>query len=368
MLKGSEPLTRTEFLRIIEEELKGEILRDPCTNDIVGTRLENNVTLKTDTTSMIWEFSFPPVTNTKSLINQIYKVRELISELGLQLYPSGYYPNPGIKWYIRNASPRGHYRLLHWYGYSHWKIASMASTQIWLEVPVNALPRTLSLINAISPSILEKFANSECCSWKEYRVELWRQFAITSWATVPETWLPKVFRSWKDILDYLFSGRLQETSMCKDLSGYSLNELASMLMESSGQVLARSFDMSLSTASSREIIEGMQRWIFNPAIPRWWSSRNIPNEWLTEYLRGNTEPFVESLERTFIEVRFLPTLATTPEKLHDVIETLVQVLDAGRDVEVDLNIEPIIKHEYLEAAKGIKPKSSNRILEKLTKR
>ncbi len=360
-----KPVTREEFLEIVNEVLGGRPIFDPCTREVVGVQTGKNIVLKTDTTSMIWEFSLPPSTSLNDVLNMVERSISLINELGFRVYPRAYYPNPGLQWYSRNVSPRGHYRLLQWYGYKHWKIASMASTQIWIEVEKEKLPKALSIINAISPALLFKFSNSECCSWREYRVELWRQFAEDSWASIPRTWLPKLFRNWTDILNYVFSGKLQEASNCKDLSGYTLKELATELEEREGRALGRTFDMKPTTIESHEIIGGMQRWMFNPAIPRWTVSR-VPPNWLSEHIRGNVDPFLKSLDRTFIEVRFLPSLATSIEKLRNVMELILQILD-NDPMEIEVS-EDVVQQEYISAAKGFKPVLTSEILEKLLRK
>jgi len=305
-------MEREEWLRVLEG-VEGEELKDPCTNQLVGKRGKGFV-LKTDTTSAIIEVSVDPGSRA------VERAFAVLESLGLELYERAYYPNPGLRWYLKNATPRAHYRLLHWYGYQHWRIATMASSQIWIDVGKEDLPRALDALNKASPWLIKKYWNSPYAGWREYRVRAWQLFSEGAWASMPYPWAPKPFSSWRDVLTDLLSGSPQEAFPCLDLSLSSWAELAEAFK--SGRVPARRADMGFGEASREGVLEGMQRWSFRPAIARWRVGEVRP-EALSSLLEGDVRPFLESLEKVMIEVRLLPFLPK--ERLEEAVEDVVRI-------------------------------------------
>ncbi len=338
LFREDEPVTREEFLRIIER-FDGEEVRDPCTNQIVGKKMKD-ITIKSDTTSAIMEISLEPKNSFEDLVEEAFNILEEVKEMGFKVYDKGYFPSPGKRWYLRNATPRGHYRLLHWYGYSHWEIATMASSQIWIDV--KDLTYALSAINTWSPVLLERFWNSPFNGWREYRVKAWIDFSKTSWACPPNTWAPRPFSSPNEIILDILSGNLQEAEPCKDLSALTLRELAESYEK--GEVFARDVNMGITKASREEVSNGMQRWVFRPAIARW---KGIPNSRaFKDLLEGDENSFFKGL-KTMVEVRFLPFLPKG--RLIEAYEAIMEVLDKGpRDVEPSR-----LLYEYLKAARPV---------------
>ena len=337
ILRNGSPITRKDFAELLES-FEGELVKDPCTNQAVGKDL-GEVVIKSDTTSAILEISLRPKKDFQDLVEQAFNVLDEVKERGFEVYDKAYYPNPGRRWYLRNATPRGHYRLLHWYGYSHWEIATMASSQIWLDV--KDLPEALSAINAWSPVLLKRFWNSPFNGWREYRVKAWIDFSKTSWATPPLTWAPKTFSTWEEVLWDILSGSLQEAEPCKDLSALKLEELAEAYYV--GEIFARDVNMALTKAKREEVSEGMQRWVFRPAIARWKGTPSPSS--FKDLLNGNAKTFFNSVEKLMIEVRFLPFLPK--ERLSEAFEALMEALDRGpREVE-----DKRLIYEYLKAAR-----------------
>ena len=336
LLREASPVTRKEFLEMLER-LEGKEVRDPCTGQVVGVEKDGTV-IKSDTTSAIVEISVGPKNSFEELVEEAFGILEEIKDMGFKIYDKGYFPSPGKRWYLRNATPRGHYRLLHWYGYSHWEIATMASSQIWIDV--KDLPWALSAINTWSPILLERFWNSPFNGWKEYRIKAWMDFSKTSWASPPNVWAPKPFSSYEEILWDLLSGSLQEAEPCKDLSALTLEELAEGY--ESGEVFARNVDMGFAVAKREEVSNGMQRWVFRPAIARW---KGVPSpKAFKDLLEGNGNNFFKGL-KTMVEVRFLPFLPK--ERLLEAYEAIMETLDRGpREVEPSRLI-----YEYLRAAR-----------------
>jgi len=344
-LSGKEPLTRQEWLTILEE-VKGTYLKDECTQQIVG-KVTQWGSIKTDTTSVIIEASLKPGP-LNAVISRVHDFIQVVEDSGLKLYPHAYLPHPTLEWYLRNATPRGHYRLLQWYGYDHWRISTMASTQIWLDVSIDDLPCALNSINVSAPLLLEKYANSPCCGWKEYRVKAWELFSKNSWVSIPHGWLPRSYKSWDDVIYDLLSGHPQEAKGCKDLSPNSFREMAIELSEF-GTTKARDVTMAVTNVSSFEILEGMQRWSFRPAIVRWKVGR-IKDSWLYDLLiEGTTATLIKGIEKTMIEVRFLPTLS--PHLIEEAVNDLLTIKENCEEL-------PVFSAQFLEwqhvrAAKGL---------------
>jgi len=311
-----EPMDRERWLKLLGE-VDGEELKDPCTGQVIGKRT-NEFVVKTDTTSAIIEISVEPG---PKAISKAFQALEL---LGVRPYARAYYPPPGRRWYLKNATPRGHYRLLHWYGYSHWEIATMASSQVWLDVSKEELPRVLDAINKASPWLLKKYSNSPFAGWKEYRVRAWQLFSERSWASAPYPWAPKPFSGWADVLEDLTSGAPQEAEPCLDLSLNAWEELAEAFAK--GKVLARRADMGLAYATPQGVLKGMQRWTFRPAIARWRPKPSPRPEALKGALEGNPKPFLDSLEKVMVEVRLLPYLPQ--ERLEEAVEDLLKLARA----------------------------------------
>ena len=330
-----KPLERDEWLKVLER-LDGEELLDPCTRQPVGKKTKE-FTVKTDTTSAIIEVSVEPG---KDAVERAFQALE---SLGLKFYDKGYYPNPGPRWYLRNATPRGHYRLLHWYGYQHWRIATMASSQIWIDVKKEELPKVLDAINKASPWLLKKYSNSPFAGWKEYRVRAWQLFSEGSWASLPYPWAPKAFSSWKDVLYDLLSGAPQEAEPCLDLSPNTWEELAEGFER--GKAFARRADMGTSFASREGVLKGMQRWSFRPAIARWKVGEAKPKAFKA-LLEGDVRPFLDSLEKVMVEVRVLPFLPK--ERLEEAIEDLLRIAEVEPPEVGDLEL----RHAFVRAAKG----------------
>jgi hypothetical protein len=330
------PLERREWLKVLER-VEGEEVLDPCTNQLVGKKTKEFL-IKTDTTSAIIEVSVEPG---REVVERAFQALE---ELGLDFYERAYYPNPGRRWYLRNATPRGHYSLLQRYGYEHWRIATMASSQVWLDVRKEELPRALDALNKASPWLIERFWNSPYAGWKEYRVKAWIDFSANSWVAPPFPWAPKTYSSWEDVLADYSSGRPQEVPDCLDLSHYSWEELAEDFER--GRLLGRRADMGFGEAKREDLLKGMQRWTFRPAIPRWKASEARP-EAVKGLLGDDPRAFLDSLEKVMVEVRLLPYLPK--ERLLEAVETLQALLEAEPPEVSDFEL----REAYLRAAKGL---------------
>ncbi|UXD22442.1 hypothetical protein IPA_04835 [Ignicoccus pacificus DSM 13166] len=348
---------------IWEETLTSEdsIIKDPCSRQPVGFKKDFGI-VKTDTTSAIVEVSIEPGP-LEAILNRAEDFYLWLEGLGYTSLDVAYLPPPGIRWYLKNATPRGHYRLLQWYGYNHHKIATMASTQIWIDVGKEDLPMVLNALNVASPFLISKYSNSPCCGWKEYRVRAWIDFASNSWAAIPDAWAPYSYSSWYEVLSRLFSGVPQEAEPCKDLSLHTFESLSHELLEFN-EVKARDVSMGVVKANNIEILEGMQRWNFGPAIARWKSS--LPrSDWLFSFLEGDISSFINSLDKVMIEVRLFPKLSLS--RLHEAILDVLMI--AENSSELDMMNPNVLKHLYIRAARGEDlPSYYTRMVERVLRR
>ncbi len=351
ILHNGRPLERGAWLKALEK-IEGKEILEPLNGSLIGKEVDGAV-IKTDTTSAILELSLPPTREVRDSIELRRKllgeVLEALSRLGInaKIYEKAYLP-PSRSWYLRNATPRSHYRLLQWYGYSHYKISLMASSQVWIDVKPERLTCVLNALNAFSPYVISRFSNSPYAGWREYRVKAWIEFTETSWAAVRDAWAPKVRRNLREWILHILSGELQEgekEGLPVDLYGNTLEELIA------DNGVGRDASMKEHKVGEIELIEGMQRWLFGPAIPRWKASKGL----VSSALKGD-DP-TKHLERAFVEFRALPYL--DDRSLEQAVELLITISDNCHELwEEDWNL----KYWYLKAAKeGTLPPWSWRI-------
>ncbi len=348
--KNGNAVTRSTWLEALNS-VPGREVMDPCSRQLIGKRTNLGL-LKTDTTSAILELSISPTNSIDGLLRAFAEFHELIqNNLNFEIYDKAYLPFPSLEWYLKNATPRGHYRLLQWYGYEHWRISRMASTQIWIDVRPKDLPCVLNAINNAAPWLLSKFSNSPCCGWKEYRVASWILFARRSWASIPNVWAPKSFTDWTDVVLDILSGKPQEAEGCKDLSMNNIKELAHHLSVN-GFAPARDINMGIVRASTKDMLKGMQRWTFRPAIARWSIADKVRDDWLERLLLDkDISPFLNTLSKTFIEVRFPPYLEE--ERL---LELLLYIESISKNCEASPTLDSYtLRYWYVKAAKGETP-------------
>ncbi len=342
ILNNDKPLRRREWLKALSV-IEGREVREPLNGSIIGKELDGAV-VKTDTTSAILELSLPPTDDVRDALelrNKLLKeILEVLNKVGVnaRVYQKAYL-QPSRSWYLLNATPRSHYRLLQWYGYSHHEISLMASSQVWLDVRREKLACVLNALNYASPYMIVKYANSPFSGWKEYRVMAWIKFTRTSWAAIEDAWAPKVKRDLKEWILHILSGELQEGEkgdLPVDLYGNSLSDLLN------DRGVGRDASMREHRVGEAELIEGMQRWLFGPAIPRWKAERGL----IRAALEG--EDPSKYINKSFVEFRALPYLGD--DKLEEAIELLIKIAENCESLDFKED-RYSLKYWYLKAAK-----------------